>query len=153
MGEIGSQAGFSEVKTRLMCSLTSDILFSLLVEINEVVLFMARDNRVFSVGKKIERVSSVGFRHRSFGNSSTISPLRRIIIGGRRLCSISLMYSASLMIGIVEFPVMGQSHATAAWTTGTSGIMPKLSEKGVTLTVISVLYKIVAFLPSTGESE
>ena len=54
MGELGSQSGFFEVKTRLMCSLTSDILFSLLVEIYEVVPWRARGNRVFSVGKKIE---------------------------------------------------------------------------------------------------
>ena len=56
------------------------------------------------------------------------------------------------MINIVELPVMGQSYSTASWTTGTSGIMPKASEKVVTLTVISVLYKILAFLPTTGES-
>ena len=88
----------------------------------------------------------------NFGHSSTSSPLRSIIIGGRRLCSISLMYIALLMISIVELPVMGQSYETAAWTTGTSGIMKKSSEKGVTLTVISVLYKIIALLPTTGES-
>ena len=67
-------------------------------------------------------LSYVGFGHWNFGHSSTSSPLRRIIIGGRRLCSISLMYSALLMISIVELPVMGQSYATAAWKTGTSGI-------------------------------
>ena len=55
------------------------------------------------------------------------------------------------MISIVELPVMGQSYATATWTTGTSDIMKKSSEKVVTLTVISVLYNIIAFLPTTGE--
>ena len=54
------------------------------------------------------------------------------------------------MIRVVEFPVMGQSYATDAWKTGTSGIMPKSSEKGVTLTVISVLYKIIAFYQLLG---
>ena len=63
------------------------------------------------------------------------------------------MYSKLLMISIVELPVMGQSYATAEWTTGASGIMPKSSEKVVALTVLSVLYKIVAFLTTTGESE
>ena len=53
MGEIGYQSGFSEVNTRLFCSFTSDITFGLLVEIYEVLLWRARDNRVFSVGKKI----------------------------------------------------------------------------------------------------
>ena len=47
---------------------------------------------------------------------------------------------------------MVQSYTTTAWTTGTSGIMPNSSEKVVTLTVISVLYKIIAFLPTTGDS-
>ena len=47
---------------------------------------------------------------------------------------------------------MGQSYATASCTTGTPGIIPKSSEKGVTLTVISVVYNIIAFLPTTGES-
>ena len=61
------------------------------------------------------------------------------------------MYSTLLMIQIVEFPVIGQSYATAAWTTGSSGITPKSSEKGVKLTVISVLYNIIAFLPTTGD--
>ena len=59
------------------------------------------------------------------------------------------MYSALLMIRIVEFPVMKKLYATATWTTGTSDIIPKSSEKGVTLTVISVLYKIIALLPTT----
>ena len=54
MGEIGYKSGFSEVKTRLMCSLTSEIPFGVLVEIYEVVLWRARGNQVFSVGKKIE---------------------------------------------------------------------------------------------------
>ena len=62
------------------------------------------------------------------------------------------MYSALLMISIVYLPVMGKSYVTAAWTTDTSGIMPNSSEKGVTLTVISVLYKIIAFLQTIGES-
>ena len=53
MGEIGYQSGFSEVKTRLMCSLTYDIPCGLLVEIYEVVPWRARGNRVFSMGKKI----------------------------------------------------------------------------------------------------
>ena len=53
MGEPGYQSGFSEVKTRLMCSLTSDIPFGLLVEIYEVVPWRARVNQLFSVGKKI----------------------------------------------------------------------------------------------------
>ena len=152
MGELGYQSGFSEDNTRLMCSLTSDNPFVLLVQIYEVVPWRARGNRVFSVGKKIELVYIVGFGHMNFGHSSTSIPLRRIIIVGRRLCSISLMYSALLIMSIVEFPVMGKSYATAAWTTGTSGIMPKSSEKVFTLTVISVLYKIIAFLPTTGES-
>ena len=47
---------------------------------------------------------------------------------------------------------MGQSYVIAAWRTCTSGIMPKSSEKGVSLTVISVSYKIITFLPTTGES-
>ena len=54
MGELGSQSWFSEVKTRMMCSLTSEIPFGLLVEIYEVLQWMERDNRVFSVGNKIE---------------------------------------------------------------------------------------------------
>ena len=62
------------------------------------------------------------------------------------------MYSELLMIRIVEFPVMGKSYTTAAWTTVTSGIMPKSSEKGVTLTVISGLYHIIALLPTNGKS-
>ena len=74
--------------------------------------------------------------HMNFGHSSTSIPLRRIIIGGRRLCSIYLMYSAFLMIEIVKLPVMRESYATASWTTGTSGIMPKSSKKGFTLTII-----------------
>ena len=53
MGELGSQSGFSEVNINLMCSLTSDIPFGLLVEIYEVLLWRARVNRLFSVGKKI----------------------------------------------------------------------------------------------------
>ena len=53
MGELGPQSGFYEVNTRLMCSFTSDIPFSILVEIYEVVLWRARGNQVFSVGKKI----------------------------------------------------------------------------------------------------
>ena len=56
------------------------------------------------------------------------------------------------MINNVELPVMGQEYANAACTTGTSVIISKSSEKGVTLTVISFLYKIIAFLPTTGES-
>ena len=115
-----------------MCSLTSDITFGIIVEIYEVVLWRAICNRLFSVGKKIECVSIVGFGHRKFGISSTSSTLRYIIIGVRILCSISLIFSALLMIRISEFIVMGQSYATSAWTIGTSGIMPKLSEKGVT---------------------
>ena len=54
MGDIVYQSGFSEVNTRLVCSLNSDIPFGLLVEIYEVVLWMERGNRFFSVGKKIE---------------------------------------------------------------------------------------------------
>ena len=54
MGDLGSQSGFSEVNTRFMCSLTSYILFGILVEIYEVVLLMARGNRVISVEKNIE---------------------------------------------------------------------------------------------------
>ena len=90
-------------------------------------------------------MSIVGFGHRNFGDLSTSSPLRRIIIGGRRLCYISLMYTVLSMVRIVELPVMVQSYVTSAWTTGTSGFMPKSSEKEVTLTVISVLYKIIVF--------
>ena len=101
--------------------------------------------------KKIEWFSIVGFGQRNFGNSSTSSPLRCIIISGKRLCSISLMYNVLFMISIVEFIVIGKSYRTNAWTTGDSGIMPKSSEKGVTLTVTSVFNKIIAFLPTTGE--
>ena len=54
MGELRSQLGFSEVNTRLMCSLTFDIPFGLLVEIYEVVPWRARGDQVFSVVKKIE---------------------------------------------------------------------------------------------------
>ena len=57
MGEIGSQSGFSEGKTRLTCSLTSDIPFGLLVEIYEVVPWIERGNQLFSVGGKIKQVS------------------------------------------------------------------------------------------------
>ena len=53
MDELGSQSGFSEVNTSLVCSFTSDIHFSLLIEIYEVVRWRARVNRVFSAGKKI----------------------------------------------------------------------------------------------------
>ena len=129
MGELGPQSGFYEVNTRLMCLLTSDITFGLLVETYEVVPWRARVNHVFSVGKKIELVSIVGFVHSNFGHSSTSSPLRRIIIGGRILCYISLMYSELLIIRIVELPVMGQSYTNDVWTTGSSGIMPKSSQK------------------------
>ena len=59
MGEIGYQSGFYEVKTRFMCSLTSDIPFGLLVEIYEVVTWISRGNQLFSVGRKIKRVSIV----------------------------------------------------------------------------------------------
>ena len=54
MDEQGSQSGFSEVNTRLVCSFTSDIPFGLLVEIYEVVPWRERGNQVFSVGNKIE---------------------------------------------------------------------------------------------------
>ena len=54
MGELGSQSGFSKVNTRLVCALTSDIPFGLLVEIYEVIPWRARGNQVFSVGKNIE---------------------------------------------------------------------------------------------------
>ena len=54
MGEIGSQSGFYEVKTGLICSLTSDIPFGILVKIYEVVPWIERGNRVFSVRKKVE---------------------------------------------------------------------------------------------------
>ena len=53
MGELGSQSGLFEVKTRLMYSLTYDIPFGLIFEIYEFVTWRARGNRVFSVGKKI----------------------------------------------------------------------------------------------------
>ena len=53
MGKLGSQSGFFEVNTRLICSLTSDIPFGLLVEIYEVVMWSSIGNRLFSVGKKI----------------------------------------------------------------------------------------------------
>ena len=108
MGDIVYQSGFSEVNTRLVCSLNSDIPFGLLVEIYEVVPWRERGVRVFSVGKKIECVYIVGFGHRNFGHPSTSSPLRHIIICGRRLCSISLMYSVLWMIRIVKLPVMVQ---------------------------------------------
>ena len=107
MGKLGSQSGLSEVKIRLMCSFTSDITFGLLVKIYEVVPWRARGNLVFSVWKKIELFYIVGFVHRNFGHSSTSIPLRSILIGDRRLRSISLMYSSLLMIRIVELPVMG----------------------------------------------
>ena len=54
MGELGFQSGFSEVKTRLMCSFISEITFCILFEIYEVVPWRARGNQVFTVGKKIE---------------------------------------------------------------------------------------------------
>ena len=54
MGELGSQTGLSEVNNRLVCSLTSEITFGLLVEIYEVVPWRARCNQLFSVGKNIE---------------------------------------------------------------------------------------------------
>ena len=54
MGELESQSGFSEVKTMLIFSLTSDIPFGILVEIYEVVPWRARGNQLFSVGKNIE---------------------------------------------------------------------------------------------------
>ena len=47
------------------------------------------------------------------------------------------------MIRIVEFLVMGKSYEITTWTTGTSGIIPKSSDKVVTVTVISVLYHSV----------
>ena len=53
MGELGSQTGLSEVKTRLMRSLPFDITFGLLAEIYEVVPWRAIGNQLFSVGKKI----------------------------------------------------------------------------------------------------
>ena len=56
------------------------------------------------------------------------------------------------MISIVALSVMEKSYEIAVQKTGTSGIMPNSSKKGVTLTVISVLYIITAFLPPTGES-
>ena len=55
----------------------------------------------------------------------------------------SPLSSAHTDPGVLQLP--------AACKTGTSGIMPKSSDKGVTLTFISVLYKIIAFLPTTGE--
>ena len=61
------------------------------------------------------------------------------------------MYITLLIIMIVEFPVMVQSYATNELTTGTPGIISNSSEKGFTLTVISVLYKIIVFLTTTGE--
>ena len=54
MGVLGSQSGFSEVKVRLICSLTSNIPFGLLVEMYEVLPWRARGNQLFPVGKKIE---------------------------------------------------------------------------------------------------
>ena len=54
MGELRFQSGFSEVKNKLMYSLTSDVPFALLVEIYEVVPWRERVNRVFSVRMKIE---------------------------------------------------------------------------------------------------
>ena len=53
MGELGSQSGFSEFNTRLMCSLNSDIPSGLLVDIYEVLPWRERGSQVFSVGKKI----------------------------------------------------------------------------------------------------
>ena len=44
MGELGYQSGFSEVRKRFMCSLTSEIPFGLIVEIYKVVSWMARGN-------------------------------------------------------------------------------------------------------------
>ena len=54
MGELGYQSGFFEVKTSLMCSLTSDIPLGIIVEIYEVLPWRERGNQVFLVGKKIE---------------------------------------------------------------------------------------------------
>ena len=54
MGEIGYQSGLSEVDTRFIRSLTSEIPFGILVEIYEFLPWRERGNRVFSVGKKIE---------------------------------------------------------------------------------------------------
>ena len=47
MGELGPQSGFSEVNTMLMCSLTSDIPFGLIVKIYDVVPWRERGNQVF----------------------------------------------------------------------------------------------------------
>ena len=54
MDDLGSQSGFYEVNTRLVCSFTSDIPFVILVEMYEVLPWRARGNQVFSMGKKIE---------------------------------------------------------------------------------------------------
>ena len=106
---------------------------------------------MFSIGKKMDWLSMVGLMHRNFGYSSTITLLCRIIIGGSRLCSISLIYRELLINRIDTVAVIRQSYATVACTTGVSGIIPKSSEKGVTLTVISVLYRMIEVLPTTGE--
>ena len=53
MDDLGSQSGFSEINTRLVCSFTSDIPVGLLVEIYEVAPWRERGNRLFSVGKNI----------------------------------------------------------------------------------------------------
>ena len=74
------------------------------------------------------------------------------MMGGIKLCSISFMCRSLLMMCMYVCPVIGESYATAACTTGTYGMTPKSSEKGDTLTVMSVLYKIIEFLSTTGES-
>ena len=57
-----------------------------------------------------------------------------------------------MITNIIVFPVIRKSYETAAWITGTSCIIPKLSEKGVTLTVVFVLWSIRASFPTTRES-
>jgi len=56
------------------------------------------------------------------------------------------------MTKIYVFPVKSQSYATAAFTTGTLKGFPRDLLKPETLTSLSVNSKILALLPTTGES-
>ena len=54
MVELGSQSGFYEVKTGLMCSSTSNIPFGILVEIYEFLPCREEVIDYFQWGKKVE---------------------------------------------------------------------------------------------------
>ena len=62
------------------------------------------------------------------------------------------MYRAFLTMSMYIHLIIGQAYTTDACTTGTSGMTPKSSEMGDTLTVMLVLYKVIEILPTTGES-